>query len=95
MTHRQQNWERILSELRKAVRTLDGPIEGHAWSEYSEDMKEMFASQIETILKAELDHRLGDEWKVNVKIQEALVAIGEELTRSVARGRAGEEGYNV
>lgn len=81
MSQHQQNSDRINAELHKAVERLDGPIEGRSWSEFGDDTKAVFTSQIEAILDAELSHRFGDESKVNVRIREALETIGEQLAR--------------
>ena len=84
MSQHQQNWNRINSELRKAIDQLDGPIEDHGWSEYRDDTKNVFETQIESILDAEVSHRFGDESRVNIRIREALEAIGEQLARDTA-----------
>ena len=84
MSQHQQNWHRILAELHKAARQLDGPIDGREWSDFGDDTKEVFISQIEAILEAELSHRFGDESRVNVRIKDALIAVGEQLVRGAA-----------
>jgi hypothetical protein len=93
MSQHQQNWNRINTELHKAVDRLDGPIEGRDWSEFGDDTKEVFTSQIKAILEAELSHRFGDETRVNVKIRGALEAVGEQLVRD--RAMTGESASDV
>jgi len=81
MSQHQQNWERIISELRTAIDQVEGPVPGRDWSEFSEATKEVFTEQVRAILDAELDNRFGEETRVNVKIKNALEAIGEQLMR--------------
>lgn len=88
MSQHQQNWRRINSELRKAVQELDGPVESRPWGEFDEDMVEVFTRHVSAILEAELNHRVGDEWSVNPRIKESLIAIGEEILR---RGKPGTQ----
>jgi hypothetical protein len=89
MSQHQQNWDRIISELRKSIDQIEGPIEGRDWAELGDDTKDVFASQVQSILEAELSNRLGEEMRVNVKIKKALETIGEQLVRDMAaRGEA-------
>lgn len=93
MSQHQQNWDRIISELRKAIDQTEGPVEGREWSEFSDETKGMFIEQVQAILDAELSNRLGEENRVNVRIKTALHAIGEQLVRDAAE--RGEVAANV
>jgi hypothetical protein len=97
MSQHQQNWERIITELHKVVDQLDGPVDGCTWSEFGDETRDVFTAQIEEILEAELSHRVGDETRVNVKIKDALVVIGEQLVRGAASadGTIGKDATNV
>ena len=84
MSQHQQNWKRIISELHKAIDQVEGPVEGREWSEFGDVTKEAFSTQVQTILEAELSNRLGEETRVNVRIKNALEAIGEQLMRDIS-----------
>jgi|GEM_PF-4797469 len=84
MSQHQQNWERIISELRKSIDQIEGPVEGRDWLEFGDTTKNVFTAHVQTILEAELSNRLGEETRVNVKIKNALEAIGEQLVRDGA-----------
>jgi hypothetical protein len=84
MSQHQQNWDRIISELRKSIDRIEGPVEGRDWSEFGDTTKDVFTTHMETILEAELSNRLGEETRVNVRIKSALEAIGEQLVRDSA-----------
>jgi hypothetical protein len=93
MSQHQQNWERIIAELRTAIDQVEGPVAGRDWSEFGETTKEVFTEQVQAILDAELSNRFGEETRVNVKIKNALEAIGEQLMRD--SGPTGEVVSNV
>lgn len=86
MSQHQQNWDRIISELRKAIDQTEGPVQGRDWSEFSEETKDVFTQQVQAILDAELSNRFGEETRVNIKIKNALEAIGEQLVRDPGVG---------
>jgi hypothetical protein len=81
MSQHQQNWERINSELLRAIDAIDGPVEDYEWSQLDEATKEVFTQQVKNILDAELSNRSGEETRVNVRIRNALEAIGEQVAR--------------
>jgi hypothetical protein len=81
MSQHQQNWERISSELLKAIDTTDGPVEDLEWAQLDDRTKTVFTEQVQNILEAELSNRFGEETRVNVKIRNALESIGEQIAR--------------
>jgi hypothetical protein len=91
MSTNRQNRTRIIDEISRAITKVEGPVEGCTWSEFDESTREVFTTEVHAILDAELNHRFGEESRVNVKIREALERIGEHLVR----GTVTEQGNNV